>query len=132
MSDKFIGTRIKAARDRLHWSQAKLAREINVSSQAVNQIEAGKTTPTDETVRKMAGALDVGHEWLATGRGSPNFGKDAGLTAPLLPFLQDPTLRAAIASEHVAGQINYLIQILQRIESKLDALSTTNHTARTE
>lgn len=113
MSGQFIGTRITAARERLGWKKADLAKEIDVSDSAVNQWESGGTTPNSDNVQRLAVALDVPFEWLATGRGPSPF--DARNP-------QDPQLSLPLGDQ--AAQINYIFQILARIEAKIDALAS--------
>lgn len=112
MTVKYIGTRITAARERLGWKKARLAREIDVSDSAVNQYESGETTPNTENIGRMAVALDVPFEWLATGRGSPNFGVENPQDSQLSLPIGDP-----------AAQINHIYQMLVRLERKIDVLA---------
>lgn len=112
MTVKFIGTRITAARERLRWKQADLARKIDVTGSAVNQWESGETTPNSENIGRLAVALEVPFEWLATGRGSANFGAENPQNSQLSLPIDAP-----------AAQINHVYQILARLEAKIDALA---------
>jgi len=122
MTDKFIGTRIKAARRARGLSQGKLADKLGISRSAVSQWEAGDTTPSSENVRQMALELDATLEWLSTGRGSPNFGKVSDSVVSPPPFsTDDPAMRTAVACEYMATQIYHIRQTLDRIAQAIDA-----------
>ena len=62
--------RIKTARERAHFSKAKLASRVGVSSQAVLQWETGETKSIDGgNLVRAAYAMNVEPLWLATGEG---------------------------------------------------------------
>lgn len=52
-------------------TKAALARKIGVKRQAVTLWESGKSQPTADNLRKLSLILNVGHDWLATGRSAP-------------------------------------------------------------
>lgn len=54
--------RLKELRKTRSWSQADLARALNISRQAVNGFESGKFTPSLEMAFKMAGLFNVAIE----------------------------------------------------------------------
>lgn len=55
-----IGTRIREERERYGMSQAELARRIDISKTAMNDIERGKTKdPAYSIVKRIAQALRV-------------------------------------------------------------------------
>lgn len=59
--NKGIAFQIRAIRDRLGWSQERLAEEVDMNQNAVSRLESsdyGKQTLT--TLKRLAGALDVG------------------------------------------------------------------------
>src|SRR5215212_9283990 len=65
------GRRLVALRERLMWTQARLAEEAGVSPTTVSGIESGRISrPHFGTLRKLAGALGVEPEELVSGRGS--------------------------------------------------------------
>lgn len=64
-----IGNRIKSARQTRKRSQQWLADEIGVHQTSVTQWETGRTDPATENLKRLAKALNVDFEWLATGRG---------------------------------------------------------------
>lgn len=53
-----IGNAITKAREELEISQAELARRLKCWASEVWRWEAGKTTPTIDTLREIANALD--------------------------------------------------------------------------
>lgn len=59
--------RIKATRQKLGWSQARLASEAGVSQSTIGNIESGFRQRPRELV-SIAQALGVSPEWLETGR----------------------------------------------------------------
>ena len=64
-----IAIRIREARKLKDLSQKKLAENIKVTSSAISQYETSQTEPSIKNLAKIAVALDVSFEWLATGRG---------------------------------------------------------------
>jgi transcriptional regulator with XRE-family HTH domain len=64
-----IKERIKQARGARGWSQAELARRISVTQPSVAEWESGRKAPSMKNLMLLAKLLDVGFEWLSTGRG---------------------------------------------------------------
>lgn len=65
-----IGQRIAVAREAKRLAQIELAKMLGVTAQAVQQWEAGKTSPRGHRLRDVAAALDVTVEHLLYGDGS--------------------------------------------------------------
>lgn len=61
-----FGQRVRQAREARYLSQAELAMTAGISKNTLNRIEAGKAGAIPRTVRKLAEALDVAPETLAT------------------------------------------------------------------
>lgn len=57
--DLALGSRIRELRQRRELSVGELAHLANVSKSLISQIERGVATPSIDTVRKLASALDV-------------------------------------------------------------------------
>jgi len=57
-----IGRRIKAAREKLHWSQAKLAHKIEVNSLTVLRWEHGRSIPHYENQQKLIKLIGMRQE----------------------------------------------------------------------
>jgi Zn-dependent peptidase ImmA (M78 family)/DNA-binding XRE family transcriptional regulator len=55
----FEPERLRLARELKEWSQADLARHIDVTAAAVSQFESGATRPGAEALHRMAGVLEV-------------------------------------------------------------------------
>lgn len=73
-----IGDRIKLAREAADISKSELARRIGVHPSACIQWESPEGThPKVEHLSALAVVLNVGFEWLATGRGEMR--RDAGV-----------------------------------------------------
>lgn len=64
-----IGNRIKLARTASRKSQEWLAEEVGVRQTSVSAWERGAKDPATENLSRVAQALNVNFEWLATGRG---------------------------------------------------------------
>lgn len=64
-----IAQRIKAARKLRHKSQEWLAEEIGLTQSSVSLWELGRTDPTEESMERIANALNINVQWLATGEG---------------------------------------------------------------
>jgi len=62
---KVIGVRVKAARERLGWSQAELARQLGASAYGVNLLEHGGTpSPRADRIYALAKLLGVTSDYL--------------------------------------------------------------------
>lgn len=61
--------RIKRARKERGWSQTELARRMQVTQPSVADWESGRKAPSMKNMVRLAKLLDVGFEWLSTGRG---------------------------------------------------------------
>lgn len=64
-----IGYRVKQARKHRQKTQGWLAQEVGIAQGSVSSWETGDTEPTSENLARIATALRVSYEWLATGRG---------------------------------------------------------------
>ncbi len=65
---KELGRRIKDSRLSAGLSKAEVGRRMRLTRQAVTMWEGGKAEPTADNLRKLSVILDVGYDWLATGR----------------------------------------------------------------
>ena len=70
-----IFQRIITARKRSALTQAKLAKLLNITRASCGHWESGISTPSVANLSRLAVALDVSFEWLATGRGEMEIGK---------------------------------------------------------
>jgi len=68
-SMKSIAIRIRESRKLKKISQKELSELISVTASAISQYETGQSEPSIKKLSKIAIALDVSFEWLATGRG---------------------------------------------------------------
>ena len=62
------GERLRSARLRAGFSQVGLAKKVGMGQETVSRIELGKRLPTTLQLEAIALALNVGMEWLLTGR----------------------------------------------------------------
>lgn len=56
--DKLLGTRLKRAREEVNLSQGAFAKALGLSSEYISLLEAGKRTPSFETLLKIAAYLN--------------------------------------------------------------------------
>ncbi len=63
-----MGARIRAARDKMGYSQDELAHLLSVTKGAVGQWEIGAGTPKPQKFEQIAEVLGVGARWLLTGK----------------------------------------------------------------
>ena len=59
-----LGDRIRIARARWHMSQAELARQIGISTTAMNAIETGGADPRASRIKRIAEVLGVSTDYL--------------------------------------------------------------------
>ena len=62
-----LGVRIAQQRCRLGWSQAQLARRLNISPSTVGMYEQGRREPSAEMLLTLSRVLGVSLEFLLTG-----------------------------------------------------------------
>lgn len=71
-----VGKRVKWARERRGLSRPALAKLVGgITHQAIEQLEKGDSRESRHTVR-LAAALGVSAEWLATGKGTADEGRE--------------------------------------------------------
>lgn len=63
-----LGTRIASLRGRLGWSQAELARRLNISPSAVGMYEQGRREPSVDMLVALSRTLGVSMDFLLTGQ----------------------------------------------------------------
>ena len=61
---KIISERLRALRENMNISQAKLAKEIGITQASVNRYETDKITPTAETLLWYADRFDVSMDYI--------------------------------------------------------------------
>jgi transcriptional regulator with XRE-family HTH domain len=61
---KFMGERIRRARERKGWNQSELARRVQKSRQHLFLIEKGQQQPRCELLRELALVLEVTTDYL--------------------------------------------------------------------
>lgn len=63
-----LGARIAALRRDAGWSQAELARKLQVSASAVGMYEQGRREPAADTLVALSEIFDVSTDYLLTGK----------------------------------------------------------------
>ena len=61
--------RITLVRKERKYSQEKFANELNLSRNFINQIETGKKSPSERTIKDICLKFGVNETWLRTGEG---------------------------------------------------------------
>ena len=74
--DETLKLRLVKARSAMGWSQQGLADVSGVAAAQISRYEAGRSVPRPEVVARLARALGVQFEWLATGAGALDTGED--------------------------------------------------------
>lgn len=77
-----LGSRIAELRSRFGWSQAELARRLNISPSTVGMYEQGRREPSAEMLVAISRVLGVTTEFLLTGERIP--GKDSLVLGEML------------------------------------------------
>lgn len=68
-----IGVRIKYLRkDILNKTQKEFGSQIGLKPNSVSDIESGKNTPTEQTIKAICREFNANEEWLRTGNGEPH------------------------------------------------------------
>jgi transcriptional regulator with XRE-family HTH domain len=110
-----IGSRVRAARQRLGWSREALAFHAGISWSAISQLEAGRRRnlrPT--TLAALAGALGVTVDYLVSGR------------AVTPAMLEHHVLLYTSDEDFVTATVSFLSQATERSEAAL-AVATDEH-----
>ena len=66
-----LGTRIRLGRVAAHLDQQQLADKVGVARNSISNWETGRSEPSAGAFVRLARALDVSLEWLATGLDPP-------------------------------------------------------------
>ncbi|MFA5922302.1 MAG: helix-turn-helix transcriptional regulator [Methylococcaceae bacterium] len=69
-----LAERIKSERKQYGLSQITLAKKAGISQTAISKLESGESSETRK-ISKIAAALGVNTEWLATGKGQKYIGQ---------------------------------------------------------
>ncbi len=115
-----VGQRIRDARIRKRWSQARLAKAANVSQPTVANWENGSHSPREAALERLSAALQVQRLWLLEGHtngqdnGAGAVAADAGyfstpiLHVPVLPWPHGQTQGISLDEtplRHVAAAV---------------------------
>jgi transcriptional regulator with XRE-family HTH domain len=98
-TDRELGTRIKRARERLHWRQVDLARAVSVNVKTVGNWERGHSVP-----RNRLGAIEttLGITLTEDGPGDDWYDKDDPIERGIAEALPAPDARKFIAQLRAA------------------------------
>ena len=65
-----MNERIKFLRESLDLTQEDFSKRIKLSRNFIAQIETGKKTPSERTIRDICREYEINEEWLRTGEGN--------------------------------------------------------------
>lgn len=110
-----IGTRVRAARQRLDWTREALAFHSGISWSAISQVEAGRRRNLrPSTLSALAGALGVSMDYLVSG----------GASSP--PMLEHRVLVYSTDEDFLSTATPFLRQAGERAEAALAVTSAGN------
>ena len=72
-----LGSRITLCRKACGWSQAGLAKRLNVSPSAVRMYEQGRREPPCDILIALAETFDVSVDYLLTGKNAPHYATES-------------------------------------------------------
>ena len=98
-----LGPRIAALRRNAGWSQAELAKQLQVSPSAVGMYEQGRREPSAATLVAMSQLFGVSTDYLLTGRPLAA-GDDQALSRTLLSCLTTAESRLSRRSDPLSRQ----------------------------
>lgn len=91
-----LGARIKQKREQKGLSQAALAQALNVSQQAIQQVESGKASKP-RYLYELANLLETSYEWLLTGQDNAQYQQVFSPVATGAHNVQQPEVTEASA-----------------------------------
>lgn len=120
--------RLIHVREQAGVSQTALGELCDMAGTQISRYEAGRATPRRATIKRIANALHVSPEWLATGEGAPG---QFFVTLDVQPNMTRPVLKAdpeierkffALAAKEGLAPEDFLrklvIDHLENLESK--------------
>ena len=79
LDKKNMGLRIRRAREQKHWTREQLAEKLELSVNAVADLERGKSGTRLETLVKLCALLGLSADYILYGEPSPSAQAIAGL-----------------------------------------------------
>lgn len=108
MGTKDVGLRLRHVRELRGFTQVALAKKSGVSQAALSELETGENrSPWGTNLVRIAEALKVSPEWLATGKGQME-----GYEAPLPPEAIKVARKWLKLTPEARGQIDGLLDTL--------------------
>ena len=132
-----IGTRLRAARERLGWTREALAFHSEISWSAIAQVESGRRTNVrPHTLSALSGALGVTIDYLVTGALMPTpmlehsayfYGEDDRYKTTMGAFLAEGLEHSeAVIAVTTAGNIELLREHLGKDARSVKFVESTN------
>lgn len=132
-----IGTRLRAARERLGWTREALAFHSGISWSAIAQVESGRRTNVrPHTLSALSGALGVTIDYLVTGALMPTpmlehsaylYGEDDRYKTTMGAFLAEGLEHSeAVIAVTTAGNIELLREHLGKDARSVKFVESTN------
>lgn len=122
--DSKLGDKIKALREKVEMSQAQLASMASISASLVSQIENNITTPSLETLDRIAECLDVETSYFLVDTGSTSQFLSS-LSPEMISLLTDPKVQAVLTAvrDLGPGEIKFLLKFLEFFKLNRNVLS---------
>jgi transcriptional regulator with XRE-family HTH domain len=84
-----MSERIKLLREFLGMSKAEFARNLGITGNSIGDMEAGRSKPSNSTIKLMSVMFKVREEWIRTGEGEmtlPMSGRDWAMAEIMREF----------------------------------------------
>lgn len=119
-----LGDKIKALREKVEMSQTQLANLAHISPSLVSQIEKNITTPSLETLEKIAECLDVETSYFLVDTNSASQFLSS-LSPELVSLLNDPKVQAVLTAvrDLAPGELKFLLNFLEFFKSNRNILT---------
>ena len=102
-----LGDRIRQARKRARYSQARLGEIVGVTSQMISAYETGKSDIPTFNLVALAAACNVPVHWLVSGEWLPQHNSTTTLVPGTVRVRGVPMLRQEQVLRHVQGDLEY-------------------------
>lgn len=112
-----MSERMKAVREALRLSQREFGERLGVSRDVISNIEYGRVAPRAVLLRHICQCYRVNEHWLSTGEGCM-FDGSPDETKRLEEALHIFTTLRPEFQEYVLGQMNSLLKVQEKIQSK--------------
>ncbi len=99
-TDPVFKDRLYAARKHRGMTQGTLAKSVGLGTTAITNLESGKNASSTKTV-ELAQVLGCNPEWLATGKGKPNYDKHDKVRAIVSAYRQMDARKQKLLEDYI-------------------------------